>query len=125
MNKAPSTLLVILLMLCAFVGQNLAAQLAVTCEEPFNSDLSVHVNDTYKANLSNTSSINQTTECCSIACCELYCACTANTCSSVMYVCSDLVSNRVMLFAGSFFSPQTIQPSTITSLIYRPPILTA
>ena len=125
MYRPPSKLLVILLMLFAFVGQTLADQLIITCEEPSNNELSAIVNDTDTANSANTSHINQTSGCCSTACCELDCVCAANTCSPAMYVYSNTVFNHVMLFAESFSSAQTTQSNTLINFRYRPPIFTA
>lgn len=123
MCRAPSKLLVILLILVAFLGQTMAAQLIITCEEPNNTKLSTIVNDT--ATSADTSHVNQTSDCCSIACCDLECVCAANTCSPAIYVYSDTVFNHQMLFAESFFSVQTIQPNIIISSLYRPPIFIA
>ena len=125
MCRAPSKLLVILLMLFAFVGQTVAAHLLITCQEPNKNELLVFVNDTNIKNSFNTNHVNQNKDCCSSACCELDCNCAANACSSVMYVYSDMVFNHVMLFAESFFQSQTTQPNTIISFLYRPPIFTA
>ncbi len=125
MCKAPSKLLVILLMFFALVGQTLAAQLIDTCEEPNRSNSSVIVNDPHRVNIDIISHVNQTAECCSIACCDLDCACAANTCSPFMYVYANEIFTHVKLCAKSFGFSEISQPTIIISLLYRPPIFTA
>ena len=128
MIKSISRVLFTEFMLIAFVGQAIAFNSAMSCETSENATpVSAHTNVSAQAqHKSSAASDSKSSEdCCGIDCCDLDCNCIANACSSFMYVETEGYAAKNYSLNKAVWLPLANQPKNMTSLLYRPPILTS
>jgi hypothetical protein len=123
MLKAISKVLLIAMMLVAFFGQVTLLNTTMSCETSVNS-LSPNVIDQIKHNdLSSIETVNEE-DCCDIECCAEGC-CFANTCSSLVYVNTDVDSVNSLSLTETTYKQLSEQPTSMPALLYRPPIFSS
>lgn len=125
MFKAGSRVLVQVLMLVAFIGQAMAYNTPLSCDDSVEAHSPSTQSDLL--NHSDTKSINSNNflDCCDIECCDVNCICLANAHSSFAYFNTQSASPNTDYLIKDCYITQIQQPISIPALLYRPPIFTS
>ncbi|MDG1750974.1 MAG: hypothetical protein P8I03_04845 [Thalassotalea sp.] len=126
MFKGVSRVLIITMMLAAFVGQAMAFNTSMSCENSISSlsntsELVKHYELVKNYDTSKIDTDSQE-DCCGIECCDLGCVCVANACSSFVYFHTEVHSIKTAILSDVVYIQQSEQPKPIATLLYRPPI---
>ena len=121
MLKAESRVLIITMILVAFIGQAIAFNTSISCENSVDS-LSPHSSELVKHLGLKAIDANSPEDCCGIECCDLGCTCVANACSSFVYFNSEVHSTKTAVLSDVVHMQPLEQPKSIATLLYRPPI---
>jgi hypothetical protein len=124
MFKAVSRVLVIAVMLVAFVGQAIAFNTSISCENSVDST-SPNFIELIKHFDLNPIDSDSSEDCCGIECCDLGCICIANACSSFPYFKTEIEPTKTDALSEVVFIQLFEQPKSIATLRYRPPIFTS
>jgi hypothetical protein len=108
-------------MFVAFVGQSIAFNPSMSCETSVDF-LSPNVSAQVKHYDSHSIS---TDDCCGIECCGVGCTCVGNGCSSVVYFNTEVNSTKTVALSEVAYIQQSEHPTSISTLLYRPPIFTS
>ncbi|TRX54506.1 hypothetical protein [Thalassomonas sp. M1454] len=139
MLKAISKVLVLTMMLVAFLSQAMAFNTSMPCEtaedehlnvvttsQKLNSNTAIDIESKYTISAHNDSiDPDNHDDCCGIECCDLDCSCIANTCNSVVYFNISLVTIKTITLDETMFLPELVQPNSVSTSLYRPPIFTS
>lgn len=117
MYKPVAKLIVIIMMITALVGQAAANHFILTFEPASDTPL---VTEHFEQAHLNTADIDD--DCCDTDCCENECICPINTCTSVMYVFTEIHSTYFDKFYYAGFTDNVSLVRAFPSTIYRPPI---
>jgi hypothetical protein len=124
MFKGVSKVFFIAVMLITFATQAIAFNTSIPCETSVDSispSTSKQVQP-YDSNLINTI---VTEDCCGIECCTVSCICTSNACTSFVCFNTDIGSSRTAALSEAVFIQPFEHPNSISTLLYRPPIITS
>jgi hypothetical protein len=121
MFKGVSIVLIIAMMLVAFVGQAMAFNTSMSCENSVSS-LSPNTSELIKHYDTSKIDTDSQEDCCGIECCDFGCPCVANACSSFVYFHTEAHSTKTTSLSGVVYIQLSEQPKSITTLLYRPPI---
>jgi hypothetical protein len=124
MFKAVSKVSVIAVMLVAFVGQAIAFDTSMSCENS-GDPLSPSFSELVKRFDSKPIDTDNQDDCCGIECCDVDCTCIANACSSLVYLNTEVDSTKTAALSEVVYMQQFEQPKSISTLLYRPPIFTS
>ena len=124
MFKVVSNVLVIAIILVAFIGQTLAFNSAMSCETSVESS-ALGFSELVKHKNSNSTDSDNSEDCCGIECCDLGCTCITNACSLWLYFNTEVESTRITALSEAIYKQQPVQPESIATLLYRPPIFTS
>ncbi len=124
MFKDVSNVLVIAVMLVAFIGQTLAFNSAMSCETSVDSS-ALGFSELVKHNNSNSIDSDNPEDCCGIECCDLDCTCITTACSLWLYFNTEVESTKITALSEAIYKQQPVQPKSIATLLYRPPIFTS
>ena len=127
MRNTLSQILVIAITLVTFVGQAMAYSTALPCDTSVETHAAVD-SESVGENANpeqHEDSEHIDTDCCDSECCDVDCICPSKACSPLVYLNSGNQSIPVALVAVSVFLGLSEQPESITTLRYRPPILTS
>lgn len=123
MFKAVSRVLFIAVMLVAFVGQAIAFNTPIYCENSVDSTFP-NVSELIKHFDSDPIDTDSSEDCCGIECCDMGCICIANACSSFVYFNAEVDSIKIAPLSEAVYMQKSEQPNAITTFLYRPPIFT-
>ena len=118
MFKPASNIIVILLVLVAFMGQAMAMYIST----PEISQLAI---DSAEISQPSSNDTAHDDDCCDVECCEAECICPANACSSVPFLQTLIHSPNTLSISELVVMPFVLAANSITSNLYRPPILKA
>ena len=121
MFKTVSNALVIGVMLVAFVGQAIAFNAAVSCDNSIDV-LALNFNELVKHYDPKPIDANNLEDCCGIECCDVDCTCIVNACSLLTYINTEADSTKTLALSEAVYTQQFEQPKFISTLLYRPPI---
>ena len=124
MFKADSRVLVIAVMLVAFVGQAIAFNTFMSCENSADS-LSANLSEPVKQYDSNPINADNPEDCCGIECCDVDCSCIASGCSLLVYFYNKVGLTETAALSEVVCMHQSEQLKSISTLLYRPPIFTS
>ncbi len=110
--------LLILITLCAFVGQSFAYHMAAPATQQTNLTLAQHVVD-------DANHTDELDDCCDVECCEVDCICPENACSFSTYVANQLTWSTPLLNHRNLFLYSKQDLTAIVVSLYRPPIFTS
>lgn len=121
MFKAVSRVIFIAVTLIAFIGQAIAFNASVSCENSVKS-ISPNFSEIIQPFDSNPIDTSSPDDCCGIECCDLDCICIANACSSFIYFNTEIDSIKTAVLSEAVYSQKSEQPNAISTFLYRPPI---
>lgn len=115
---------VIATVFAAFIGQAMAMKIALPCNPPAETQM------TLQSELAELESLAQQSHtalyesnCCEIDCCEVNCSCVGNSCSpAAAYLASNANSTNTFFQNDAVYYQQLAQPTSILTFLYRPPI---
>ena len=119
MFKADPRVLVIAVMLVAFVGQAIAFNTFMSCENSADS-LSANLSEPVKQYDSNPIDIDNPEDCCGVDC-----SCIASGCSLLVYFNTEVELIETAALSEVVYMRQSEQLKSISTLLYRPPIFTS
>ncbi len=129
MVKALSKVFFVTAMLIAFIGQAMTFNTLTSFENACKDFPDFNISNDNNKNINKDDQPKTDSEaiddCCDVECCDINCACSATACTTLMYLKSDIGANQIVSFNEPIPLPQSEQPNSITSLPYRPPIITS
>lgn len=146
MLKAISKVVVLTIMLVAFISQAMAFNTSMPCESADDEHQnalatsqnlspsvltnkvlthSVSTDSVVKGSDSTVIDADNHGDCCGIECCDLDCGCITNTCTSVVYFTINAATIKAVALGENLYLQQLVQPQSLSTSLYRPPIFTA
>lgn len=139
MLNTSTKILLLFLMLASFVGQAGGLFVSAPCVES-NESVTSHViwephqagslasnaqSDSSQPTMADTQNSlhNDNEECCDDHCCKAGCVCVGNTCSGTVYLTHHVRLPQGSPVKASLGLPLITMPLSLSSVLYRPPIL--
>lgn len=121
MPNVRSNILIVVLMLVSFFGQAMAYSVTVPCDMSADTHSSIE----HATQDKHDSTGVDDSDCCKTDCCDINCICAANGCSSSVYLNTEMSPRNLTMIYSAIDRWQAKQPTSISSLLYRPPIFTS